>query len=148
MKYVTHVYLVIGNQTKFLIHKVWWLWEASQIRQAFIPHKTQYGRIPIDQVTLSAIGHRFIAKKTTANLKCRCVGLRQRVLAAETRSQRRFFFFWLKWELIMPQCSYLIKETWKTISISKSHIEGTVCWFCSGKENLTLYQWYTISFLI
>ena len=43
------------NQTKFPIHKVWWLREASQIGQTFIPlyeqviSKTQRGRIPIDQ---------------------------------------------------------------------------------------------------
>ena len=54
------------NQTKFPIHKVWWLGEASQIRKTFIPLckkvvYTQHGRIPIDPAILAAIGHCFIA---------------------------------------------------------------------------------------
>ena len=42
------------NQTKFPIHKLWWLREAAQIRQTFITpmwkklFKTQRGRIPIN----------------------------------------------------------------------------------------------------
>ena len=61
-KYLIHVYL----GTKFPVHKVWWLREASQIGQTFIPFvkksfKTQHGRIPIDPAMLAAIGHRFIA---------------------------------------------------------------------------------------
>ena len=47
--------------TKFLIYKVWWVKEASQIRQTFIPLcekdiKTQH-KIPIDPAILAAIGH-------------------------------------------------------------------------------------------
>ena len=53
------------NQSKFPVHKVWWLREASQIGQTFIPRceklfKTQHGRIIIDPVIFAAIGHRFI----------------------------------------------------------------------------------------
>ena len=44
--------------TKFPIHKVWWLREASQIGQTFI-----HGRTPSDPAVSAAIGHRFIAKK-------------------------------------------------------------------------------------
>ena len=57
------------NQSKFPIHKVWWLREASEIGQTFIPlceqksFKTQRGRIPIHPAILVAVGHRFIIKK-------------------------------------------------------------------------------------
>ena len=62
------------NQTKFPIHKVWWLRQALLIGQTSIPPtctctcmwtsrlKTQHSRIPIDPATLAAIGQRFIAK--------------------------------------------------------------------------------------
>ena len=73
VKYGIHVYVCIHsywNQTKFPIHKVWWLREASQIGKTVIPlqyvkklFKTQPGRIPIDPAILAAIGHRFIAQK-------------------------------------------------------------------------------------
>ena len=55
--------------TKFPIYKVWWLREASQIAQTFMPQyvkksfKTQHDKIPIDPAILAAIGHRFIAKR-------------------------------------------------------------------------------------
>ena len=70
--------------TEFHIYKVWWLREASQIGQTFIPlckkrrlkHST--AQFQIDPAILAAIGHRFIAKKKE-NLKCRC---------AETRNRR------------------------------------------------------------
>ena len=64
------------NLTKFPIHKVWWLREALQIGQTFIPvdvkktFKTQYGRIPTDPAILAAIGHRFIAKTKGKQKKC------------------------------------------------------------------------------
>ena len=56
------------------LHKVWWLREASQIGQTFLPlhvceksplkqNTAQHSRIPIDPAILAAIGHRFIAKK-------------------------------------------------------------------------------------
>ena len=55
------------NQTKFTMHKVWWIIEASQIGQTFILLyvkksfiKTQHGRFKIDPAILAAIGHRFI----------------------------------------------------------------------------------------
>ena len=59
----------------FPLCKVWWLREASQIGQTFIPlcekksFKTQHGRNPIDPAILAAIRHRFIAKRE--NLKGR-----------------------------------------------------------------------------
>ena len=63
------------NQTKFPKQKVWWLREAAQIGQMFIPlcekksFKTQHGTISID----SAIGHLFIEekKKKTKNANSR-----------------------------------------------------------------------------
>ena len=36
VKYVIHVYAVYWNQTKFPIHKVWWL-RLRLIEQTFIP---------------------------------------------------------------------------------------------------------------
>ena len=54
---------VYWNPNKFPIYKVWWLREASQIGQTFIPRGAQHGRIPIDPSILAAIGHRFMAKK-------------------------------------------------------------------------------------
>ena len=71
-----HVYAVIGTKlprtklpgTKLPIYmyRVWWLREASQIGQMFVPYmkKLQRGRIPIDPAILAATGHRFIAQKT------------------------------------------------------------------------------------
>ena len=45
--------------------------------------KTQHGRIPINPATLTAIGHRFIAKQRK-NLKWQCAGLRWPVQKLET----------------------------------------------------------------
>ena len=68
------------NQTKFPIHKVWWIREASQIEQTFIPHvksclKHSTAEFQLIQQFLAAIGHCFIAKQIFLN-KCRCAGLR------------------------------------------------------------------------
>ena len=48
-------------------YKVWWLREASEIGQTFIPpceksFKRKHGRIPIDPAILATIGHCLIAK--------------------------------------------------------------------------------------
>ena len=61
------IHCIRGDQISQLC-KVWWLREALQIGQTFIPHvkksfKAQHGRIPIDPAILAAVGHRFIAKK-------------------------------------------------------------------------------------
>ena len=75
--YTIHGYAVIGNQTKFSIHKVWWLREASLIGQTFI-------RIPIDPAILAAIGHRIIKKEKDMRTRG------PEVTCVETRIRRLF----------------------------------------------------------
>ena len=72
------------NQTKFPIHKVWWLREASQIGQTFIPlcGKSHLKHSTAEfQSILAAIGHRFIiiAKKL------KMPTLRSEAMCVETR---------------------------------------------------------------
>ena len=86
--YDTYMY---SMRTKFSMYKVWWLREALQIGQTFIPlqcmwkksFKTQHGSVPIDPAILAAIGHRFIAEKK-GNEKCWRTGLRRHARIPET----------------------------------------------------------------
>ena len=49
------------NQTKFSKHRVWWLSEAAQIGQMFIPLCKK--KVPIDPAILAVIGDYFIEKR-------------------------------------------------------------------------------------
>ena len=75
VKYVIHVYMVIGTRPNCPIHKVWWLRDTSQIGQTFIPlckkksFKIQHGRIPINPAVLAATGHRFYSNNKNQKIK-------------------------------------------------------------------------------